>query len=145
MSAPTGRLTPQLFLWLSPFVARVPTEVRGQRRVGVNLIAAFCALSFFWHDAHIVRMEAVLFGSLFATFLYAPMQKIRIAARFVSALAPLVWVVGIVAFFNIVGKSATPSQLVTAFVAGAVFFASFIVIDRLRAISRATNEGLRAD
>ena len=89
-------------------------------------------------EQHMMRLAVALSGGLFATFMYAPIQHIRVSPRSAPTVGAIATLFSLVPFIVVAGHSevVSPSELVVSFVAGCVLFGGLLIADRMRSISR---------
>jgi hypothetical protein len=105
------------------------------RQTGIiALIAA--ALAVVWPHASLWSAAMAFLGGALSTFLYAPLQRLRVAPKRAAALSTAALVVSILGWRLGLGHSTAPWELATRFLGGAVFFGAIIVADRMRALTR---------
>lgn len=120
--------------WVPP-----PVDVRRIRRLLAILAVGACVLMLFVHgEQHVVRVAGGLSGGLVATFLYGPIQHIRMSPRLAPTVGAIAALLSLVPFIMVSGYSETaaPSEVVVSFVAGCVLYGGMLVADRMRSIWR---------
>jgi hypothetical protein len=94
------------------------------------------ALGVVWPHANCWTLAAACSGGALSTFLYAPIQRLRVAPERAATLCTAALVLSVLGSFLSLGHSTSPFELAMRFLGGAVCIGGMIVADRMRAITR---------
>ena len=120
--------------WVPP-----PIDIRRTRRQLVIAAVGACGLMLLLHgEQYVVRVAAAFSGGFVATFLYAPIQRIRVSPRLAPTVGAIAVLFSVVPFIVVAGHSeaVSPSGLVVSFFAVGVLYGGMLLADRMRSIWR---------